>query len=85
MHNPLPRRMTVGLIDDFPLWAFIISDLLHVFRISSAVEIEPEKRTVAFTLILFCVEQKAGSLDTALCAPVTGGRIVRPCGSYPNP
>jgi hypothetical protein len=79
------RRMTAGSIDDFPLWAFIISDLLYVFGISSAVEIEPEKRTVAFTLILFGVEQSAGPFDTALCAPVTGARTVRPCGSNPNP
>jgi hypothetical protein len=74
-----------GSIDDFPLRAFIIADLLYVFWISSAVEIEPEERTVAGTLILLGVEKRAGSLDAAFYTPVATGWIVRPCGFNPDP
>ena len=71
-------------IADFPLGAIIVADFRFVFRISPAVEIAPEKRTVASAPVSFGVQQRAGPSDAALDVPVAGVLIYRPCRANAN-
>ena len=71
-------------IADFPIGAIIVADLRFVFRLSPAVEMASEKRTVASAQVPLGVQHRAGSPDAALDAPVAGALIYRPCRTNAN-